>query len=240
VGATNIHFRYIRLERYRNGITLRAGETGLSNSHNSVYGSYFYQVGGYWTTWTLCEYPSIFGTWKFLCKPGGVGALNISNSDHNAVENNHFVSIRNDSVHDGHIHAIYISHGSDHNHVARNRFYSVTGEAFRIRNWSWYNLIEANVFSKVGDADDAGYGDWYDIDGNDDTGDFDELNRMANGDDERSSCANEFLNNILDGRFDCAAPLRVFTYHDLPDRCPAGIRRLRTSGNVKTSTPCTY
>jgi hypothetical protein len=104
-----------------------------------------------------------------------------------------------------------------------------------LEDWSWYNVVVDNVFSKVGDGEhDAGYGDWYDIDGNND------VNEGGAGDDERSSCGNEFRNNILDGRFDCGGALNVFTYHDLPNRCPAGVPRLSTSGNVKTSTPCSY
>jgi hypothetical protein len=104
-----------------------------------------------------------------------------------------------------------------------------------MRNWSWYNVIEANVFSKVGDSiEDAGYGDWYDINGNDD------VDNGGQGDDERSSCGNVFRNNVLDGVFDCSAPLSVFSYHQLPNRCPAGTPRVSTIGNVKTSTPCSY
>jgi hypothetical protein len=98
----------------------------------------------------------------------------------------------------------------------------------------WYNDIEDNVFSKVGNAEGAGYGEAYDVDGNDNQDD------MGAPDDERSSCANEFRNNVLDGRFDCAGPLAVLTYHNTPNRCPAGVPRVSTGGNAQTGTPCSY
>lgn len=220
-GPTNLRFKYIRIERYDNGISFR-GEKTASNESNSVYGCYFYRIGN-----------------RYTSLDGGVGALNISSSDFNRVENSHFINIENYPVTDGHLHAIYISHGSDENYIARNRFSISTGVALKLRDNNWFNVIEHNTFSANGNSNGtAGYTD------------IPQDNTPPEAD-EKSSCQNVFRYNVLDGKYDCSTRLPVFllfpsalsadgdTCNDLINLSTgAPYRRLSTAGNTDDGVQC--
>jgi hypothetical protein len=208
-GPTNLLFHYIQIEQYNNGIVFVGPENGgPDNSHNEVYGCYFYRIGDLYTD-----------------KPGGAEAVAFQNSDHNTVANSHFIEIGRESS-PGSLHAVYISHDSDLNLITRNRFVDNRGDPIRVRDASDFNEITENTFIKVGQKGAAAYTEWLDwFDGGEDF-----------------SCENQFLRNLLDGRFSCRGPLDDFKYlEDFTDviTCSQGYR-LHTRGNTITSRPCTY
>ncbi|HUQ06837.1 MAG TPA: hypothetical protein VM261_30300 [Kofleriaceae bacterium] len=212
-GATNLNFKYIRVERYNNGFSFR-GESYQSNESNTLYGVYLYRIGTKYTNFA----------------DGSFGALNISASDYNRVENSHFINIESKSG--GHLHAIYMSNGSDENYVARNRFSTSNGVALKLRNDNWWNVFEYNTFSKDGEGEwAAAY-----------------LDLPSAG--EKSSCQSVFRNNTLDGQYDCATRLPAFrigpstlddgnTCNDLINPSTgAPYRQLSTSNNTDDGIQC--
>lgn len=142
-GPTNLVFYYIRVEQYNNGIVF-VGPRGRSadNSNNTIYGSYFYQIGDLYTD-----------------EPNGAEVVAFDNSDYNTVANNHFIKIeRHESP--GSLHAVYIAHDSDHNLIHRNRIVDNRGDPIRVRDASDFNVITENQFIKVGQTDGAAYTEW--------------------------------------------------------------------------------
>lgn len=141
-GPTNLHFRFLRIENYNNGMSFR-GETWASNESNSVYGCHFSRIGTLYTTFA----------------DGAFGAVNLRSTDFNRVENSYFYNIENKSA-DTSVHALYISNGSDENYVANNKFWKTSGVALKLRNDNWWNVFEYNSFSADGPVPNtAGYFD---------------------------------------------------------------------------------
>lgn len=73
-------------------------------------------------------------------------AIRFVNSRGNAIENNHFVGIRNrDRC--GALHAVYVAHSSSDNRIVGNTFEDVCGAVIKVRDGSNDNLVARNQFS---------------------------------------------------------------------------------------------
>lgn len=212
---SNIHFEYIRVERYRRAIDIRGGRL------NSIYGCYFKNIGN---------------TFNKDVVYGSSSAVGLCNSDDNEIVNSHFVDIINTSSCwyrekdtvirkkqcDTIIHAIYIAHNSDRNQIIGNRFKNGSGIAIKLRDYSNENLIERNDFTKFGiykAVSDKGYPP-----------------------DECPNWGNKVFNNRFDGDYNCN---RLHAFLQEPKEVPKdcfppfkGADRLRTSGNDLTESPC--
>lgn len=214
---SNLQFIYLRVTRYQTAISFNGdrNQGGSSSGGNRIYGCYFDRIG------------NVFNA----AVTRSTAAVRLVNSDDNEIANNHFVDVINL---DGGalIHGLYVAHGSERNEIARNRFLRSTGDPVRVRDGSNGNVITGNRMTKVGTA--AGYTDWY--------CDHDVRDDCTKAGPECPSWQNQFRDNTLDGTWTCA-PLPTFEYFqdDTTTGCSppsADARRLRTSGNEQTATPC--
>ena len=213
--ATNLHFEYLQVERYRAAISLQGNRNDFarSNGHNVIYGCYFRRIGNKWNDNTSGE---------------SYAVVRLLNSDDNLVRNNHFVQCENQTS-AGLLHALYIAHNAERNHVVKNRFVTHSGDPIRVRDFSNDNRIEDNVFIRAGAT--AVFSDWYCIGA-----------ACTKAEPECPSWGNEFRDNELDGDYACTS---ATTWHLFqPDQAAgctppaANAKRLSTSGNVKTPVPC--
>lgn len=139
-GRSNIRFYYLKVSNYAyGGIRFYGDRTNPPlydgwNSHNSVFGCYFYELGNK-------KYPGL---------NLGYAAIDFVNSDHNTITNNHFVKLENKTADASHIHGVYLAHNSCDNLIRRNKFYKITGDAVRIRNYSNRNDIQYNRIIRSG------------------------------------------------------------------------------------------
>lgn len=208
--ASNVRFYYVRVQGYVPGAIRFLGSRNDRNGFNglnTVYGCYFFELGNK-------KYP----TTSF-----GFGALDLVNSDHNFIRNNHFIKIENKSGGDAsHIHGIYLAHSSDRNLIIANRFSYITGDPIRVRDFSNNNDILENAFIRTGKY--AFYSDFH-----------------ASG--ECRSWQNEFRNNSPLSCSYSGDYLTRFRYFDNDPRYPEGAnclrlpKRLSTSGNDPLSCP---
>ncbi|TNE47928.1 MAG: hypothetical protein EP343_17780 [Deltaproteobacteria bacterium] len=214
---TNLRFEYIQVQRYQTAISFNGSrnKASTSNSHNRIYGCFFKDIG------------NVFNS---SLKPS-TAAVRLVNSDDNEIANSHFVNVVNTSS-GGLIHAIYVAHMSDRNQILRNRFKTSTGDPIRIRDFSNYNNIQENRFTKV--ATSAAYTEWY--------CNHDKRTDCTKPTAECPSWENQFRNNTLDGDYTCKT---LSTWKILiPENakgCSAvkvGAKRLYTSGNKPTGKPC--
>lgn len=214
---TRIEFNYIRVENYQTAISLDGSRNDLAttNGSNRIYGCYFYRIGNVFN-------PSLSPS---------TAAVRLVNSDDNVIANNHFVDIIN-TTQENRLHAIYVAHMSSRNQILRNRFVNNSGDPVRVRDYSNDNSVNDNTFIQSGQY--AGYTEWYcDHDARDD---------CTKVDPECPSWGNEFRRNTLDGNYQCD-PLGTFEYFqgDSTTGCSPpspSARRLRTSDNTRTNTPC--
>ncbi|MGA9524750.1 MAG: NosD domain-containing protein [Myxococcaceae bacterium] len=214
---TNLVFRYLRVQRYSTAISLEGDRNRVDgrNGNNTIFGCYFDRIG------------NVFNT---ALSPS-TAAVRLVNSDDNRIENNHFVDIINSSS-PALLHAIYAAHGSERNVVSRNRFVRNAGDPVRLRDFSNDNRILENTFVQSGI--EAGYTDWY--------CDQDARTDCTKPTPECPSWDNQFRDNVLNGTYACA-PLG--TFHYFQDETTSGCQkptstsvRLRTSGNVQQTPPC--
>ncbi|AWV90062.1 hypothetical protein DN745_12240 [Bradymonas sediminis] len=214
---TRLVFHYLRIENYQTAISLNGSRNAeaRSNGSNEIFGCYFYRIG------------NIFNS---AVNPS-TAAVRLVNSDDNKIINNHFVDIINTRS-PALLHAIYIAHMSDRNQILRNSFRNNAGGPIRVRDYSNDNIINDNTFKKS--SNDAAYSEWYcDNDTRDD---------CTKPTPECPSWGNQFRENHLNGTYACGA-LRAFIYYqdDSATGCSPpspNARRLRTSGNTSSSTPC--
>jgi hypothetical protein len=212
---TNLHFSYIQVQNYGTAISFNGNRNDekKSNGGNTIYGCYFKRIGNIFN-------PSL---------SPATAAVRLVNSDDNTIANNHFIDIVNTKS-AGLIHSLYIAHMSDRNVIRANRFKDNSGDPIRLRDFSNDNQITDNKLTKVGTA---GYSEWY--------CDHEARTDCTKPAPECSSWNNAFRNNTLDGDYACQ-PLRGFVYDqdDTTAGCtkPSGAKRLSTSGNTKTNTPC--
>jgi hypothetical protein len=206
---TNLRFYYLRIQNYTSGgIAFVGAESPAArafwNGYNTVYGCYFYRLGDKYDP---------------TARDTGIGALDLGNSDHNLIRNNFFAYLENRPATLTHIHGVYLAHGSDYNVIVKNDFSKITGDPIKVRDYSNFNQILSNAFTRTGqvaffrDAPSAG---------------------------ECGSWRNEFRSNTLWCGYSGGA-IKVFM--DSPDPnlprgrqgslCPAVPEWLYTSGNEK-------
>jgi len=214
-GPTNVYFSYIRVERYGNGIQFEGLLTN-PNSGNRISNCDFRLIG---STHTTSE-----SGWDY---PFGLYSVELDSSEHNYIMDNMF-DRANNTTGWTHLHHLYIADRSDYNVIIGNTMKDSHGPVMKFRNESNYNIIEGNTFIKSSmpineGAPPVAAAAYYD---NYSTG-------------EKSSCGNDFGYNILDGRWDCAAPLTAAAFKPAGNTC-GGVPRVNVYGNTTTSTPCTY
>jgi hypothetical protein len=131
--ASQLRFYYLSIRHYTTtGIALHnAGE-----GRNMVYGCRFEKIGNLY----------------FPKQRAGFTAIGISSSNHNVIRNNHFVDIRNKTVDNRFMHAVYMNVGSSHNTVAYNNVLRVSGDPMKVRHYSNHNVIEHNTIRYAGVA----------------------------------------------------------------------------------------
>jgi len=214
---TNLHFSYLRVQRYQTAISLNGNRNAeaTSNGSNRIYGCVFDRIG------------NVFDS---SLEPS-TACVRLVNSDDNEITNNHFIDVVNTRS-GGLIHAIYAAHMSDRNTIRANRFLRSSGDPVRLRDYSNDNVIVDNRLIRVGTT--AGYTDWY--------CDHDARSDCTKPDPECPSWGNQFRDNLLDGDWSCR-PLSTFHYFqdETTTGCSppsADARRLRTSGNTQTASPC--
>lgn len=157
-GSTRLTFVNLRWQRFNvaaveilggiGQVVTGAGITVTQPLENAANGvtfdrDYFYQVGNRWT-------PS---------HPMGFGAIEMINSSADVVTNSQFIHLENSETDAGHVHAIYLAHGSSDAVVSGNTFTDITGDVVRERDRSERTLVTKNVFTRAGQ-----YGfvdDWY-------------------------------------------------------------------------------
>ena len=215
--ATNLHFQYLRIERYQTAISFDGGRDRevASNRANGIVGCYFYDIGNGFN-------PDL---------PPSTAVVRLVNSDDNQIIDNHFERMIN-ARQGGMLHAVYLAHMSDRNAILRNRFTLGTGDPVRIRDYSNDNEIRGNRFIRIGQV--AGYTEWY-------------CDRNAGGDCTKSrpecpSWGNEFRGNFLDGTARCETLRTSHLYQGDADRsCAppiANAQRLRASDNSRPAKTC--
>lgn len=85
----------------------------------------------------------------------------LANSSNNVVRNNHFVNLENAAADSpGNIHGVYLRVGANNNLISNNSFRFISGAAVDARNDSNNNVVENNVFDRVGTSTVGVYLDW--------------------------------------------------------------------------------
>lgn len=145
-GTSGLRFYYLELHRYQGGISIDGGTTkqaapswpifgkkGLGLNGNTVFGMVFKLIG---STYTNGHF--------------GYGAMLLTNSSNNTVNNNHFVNVENKGDDGGYIHGVYVTHFSSGNQIHGNRFDHNSGDPVKLRDRSNNNSIEKNHITKSG------------------------------------------------------------------------------------------
>ncbi|MFB9906477.1 hypothetical protein [Allokutzneria oryzae] len=159
----------------------------------------------------------------------GYGAVVLTNSSGNRIENNTFDHVENAAPDGGYIHGTYVTHFSSSNTVTRNKFVWISGDPIKVRNMSNYNAFEHNNFDRTGRF--AHYKD-----------EFCDLACARNNKIDRqcSSFHNRFFHNRLGTNYTGAAALPAWTLSPegltnaggAPCAIPSGDVRLRTGSNT--------
>ena len=143
---SNLHFRYLKVQNYTNGIVMHGSRsrplTGW-NGNNYFYGVHFDKIGEKHTLDTLT----------------GFDVIGFFNSRRNTISNCRFTNNENPSPNASLIHSLYIKHYSMNNIFRNNFFETVSGNPVGTRDSSIYNIIENNYFKNTGRT--AFYSDWY-------------------------------------------------------------------------------
>jgi parallel beta-helix repeat protein len=216
--STNLVFQGLRVTRYTTAISLEGNRDSVNrfNSGNRITACLFDRIGNGFA-------PTL---------PSSTAAIRLVNSDRNVIEGNTFTDVINVGRNAALIHAMYVAHGSSGNTIRNNTIERSTGDPIRLRDYSNNNTIEHNTLSRVGTA--AGYTDWY--------CDHDTRTDCTKATPECPSWNNAFRDNVLDGKWSCAALANFVYFQDAAATgCSppsAGAPRLRTSGNRASARPC--
>jgi hypothetical protein len=201
-------------ERYSPPLRKRASQ-GLNG--NTFFGVVFTHIGNKWAPGNLF----------------GFAGIQLTNSSHNRIENNHFLNIENSSKNNpsdpARIHGIYITHFSSTNSIMRNRFSYNSGTPVKLRDRSNYNTVASNEFIRSGDI--AFYYEEF-------------CNQQCtidhNHERECASYGNRFDYNRLLSDYDgdnsslawALKPPGLTNAGEPPCSIPDGVQRLRTAGNT--------
>ena len=229
-GTSGLRFYYLQVELYSaGGVSIfgdserdvaderytpplrRQGSAGLNG--NTFVGMRFANLGNKWATGAAFGY----------------GAIVLTNSSGNRVDNSHFSYVENLNPAENLIHGLYITHFSSDNTVSRNLFTYVSGDPIKVRDRSNVNTIEANTFTRAGRL--SFYRD-----------EFCDTQCARDNDIERqcASYHNRFFDNKLVSDYDgdnssgtwTLSPPGLTYAGAAPCAIPAGDVRLRTGGNT--------
>jgi hypothetical protein len=152
-GDTGLRFYYLQVERYNyGGVEINGGfatvdgyrvPTGAGANGNLFFGMLFKQLGNKWSTSPLA----------------GWGAVVLSNSSGNVVQNNHFQYLENLGDDYDLIHATYTEHGSNANKILNNSLLYVSGDPIHFRNSANDNDVHHNRLERTSSL--AYYGEWF-------------------------------------------------------------------------------
>jgi hypothetical protein len=152
-----------------------------------------------------------------------MAAVGVSDSDHNVVQNNHFVNIRNQAGEERFLHAVYMNVRSDKNRVVNNVTFRVSGDPIKVRQFSNNNLVDGNTLRCSG--------------GKSFVLDYPEDFAPSSG--REDECAS-WENRVVGNRFDCSYDGRAqqATYAEPGRTCgaPGSWQRFRVSGNTNSCT----
>ncbi len=197
---TNLVFDRLIVTGYQDGIGLRGQfeDDDLWVGSNSITNCTFHDLGdGAIEDFEAQKYED-----RGKPRPGWAG-IALANSRNNVVLGNTFDTLSNDyNIYEGgdtelYMHGVYLLWYANDNLVAENVFKRVSGDPIRVRDFSNFNTISDNLFSRSGY--EAAYGEWY--------CNFVQLEpghctkAPSRATQECPSYENQFRNNILDGRF---------------------------------------
>ncbi|GAA3779992.1 right-handed parallel beta-helix repeat-containing protein [Plantactinospora mayteni] len=227
-GTSGLRFSYLQIEYYSAGGLSIYGDSGRDTSDetydpplrvrgsnglngNTVFGMVFTHLGNRWTGGSY-----------------GYGAIVLTNSSGNRIENNHFINVENVSPYGGYIHGLYVTHFSSSNQMNRNAFSYISGDPVKVRNMSNYNTVEYNTFTRTGRTSHY-RGEYCDL-------------ACARANDISRQCAsyhNRFFNNTLGSNYAGTGTLPTWSLNPAgltnaggaPCSIPDGDQRLRTGYN---------
>lgn len=195
----NVRFYYLHVRRY----STAAFTLHHSAGHNLVYGCVIASIG---------NRPAAFHHLNIGMSGVGLG------TDHNRVQNNHFVNLLNKAGDERFLHAVYMNAASD-NVVVHNSALRVCGDPIKVRNFANRNVVAHNRFRQTGDK---GYFlDWPD-----------------NGAGESCSWMNVFSDNALESGYGGASVSTTTLYQGCAKCDGAACKECQDGGcawRVKTS-----
>jgi hypothetical protein len=153
-GASNITLRSLHLKNWVNGIGFEGQRAAdrLANSNNKVLNCIFENIGNKYFSPkvpTICSTNSPcsggLSCLDGICRPAGLSAITLLNSDNNTVSWNKFINVENLGSAGG-IHGIYLAHNSQSNSIVHNIFDVSTGAMVKFRDSSDSNQVYANDF----------------------------------------------------------------------------------------------
>jgi len=157
-GSTGLRMIYLRWQHFNvsavevhGGVDTEMGPDGtgtarrLPDAANGVifYGNYFTQIGNKWNPH----------------HPIGWGAIDLYNSSNDQFVNDHFDQLENTPDQAGHVHALYLSHGSNNARVTGDYFVRISGDVVRERDGTTGTKVVGNVFDRAGQF--AYVDDWF-------------------------------------------------------------------------------
>jgi hypothetical protein len=226
-GTSGLRFYYLQVEYYNDGAISVFGDSerntedttynpplrirgSMGLNGNTFFGMQFTHLGSLWAGGTY-----------------GYGAIVLTNSSNNRIENNHFTNIENAPPDGGYIHGLYITHFSSSNVIEHNRFEMISSDAVKVRNVSNFNNVQYNTFIRSG-RNSIYRGEFCDL-------------ACATANHIARQCAeyqNRFFYNTLGAAYDGSAiaawslsPVGLTNAGGTPCTIPAGDQRLRTGGN---------
>jgi hypothetical protein len=197
---TNLVFDRLIVTGYQDGIGLRGQfeDDDFWVGSNSITNCIFHDLGDGAIEDFENPDPEKRGTPR-----SGWAGVALANSRNNVVVGNTFDTLSNDyNIYEGgdtelYMHGVYLLWYANDNLVADNVFKRISGDPIRVRDFSNFNTISNNLFSRSGY--EAAYGEWY---CNFEQFEPDHCTKDPPEDvRECPSYENRFTDNILDGRF---------------------------------------
>ncbi|MBO0870035.1 MAG: right-handed parallel beta-helix repeat-containing protein, partial [Micromonosporaceae bacterium] len=148
-GTSGLRFYYLAVQHYNGGISLwgDSGHDTTDNTYNpplrsqptpGLNGNTIYGMAFQW-----------IGT-KYVGGTFGYGAVLLTDSSNNRIDNNHFTQVENSGSLAGLIHGVYVTHFSSSNQIDNNDFTTISSDPVKLRDRSSNNNIQGNTFRQAG------------------------------------------------------------------------------------------
>jgi hypothetical protein len=152
-GPSNITLRGLHLKNWVNGIEFegKREDDGLANSNNSVLNCIFENIGNKYFSPKIpksCPCDEGLSCLDGICRPAGLSAITLWNSDNNTISWNKFINVENLGPTGG-VHGIYATFNSQSNSITHNIFDVSTGAMVKFRDSSDNNHVYANDFKNA-------------------------------------------------------------------------------------------